>query len=205
MNDEQGSAFAIRSPDSAAAESSHPLDPTLFSLGIALRGLEVEAYMRDELYRGGSSLDAVVGRVLRGRKARPGSIYRGFSEQMESFWERIKQEYDPLRDQTTGDFRARALLILDENLAWLRKHDERGATPDALGPQSGLALTQMMSLLSQVLAVLNRGDTHLNPGVDLAQLLEAMASASRRILGIIAESMNSNPVEQYSNYSTAIH
>lgn len=205
MNDEQGSAFGIRSPESAAAESSHPLDPALFSLGIALRGLEVEAYMRDEIYHGGSSLDAVVGRVLRGRRVRPGGIYREFSEQMESFWKRVKQEYDPLRDQMAGDYRARALLILDENLEWLRKHDERGTTPEALGPRSGLALTQMMSLLSQVLAVLNRGDTHLNPGVDLARLLEAMASASRRILGVIAEDMNPKPAEKYSNHSTAIH
>ncbi len=161
--------------------------------------------MRDELHRGGTSLEAVLGRVLRGRKTSPGSVYREFTEQVESFWERVKQDYDPLFDQRAGHYRTRALQILDENLEWLRKHDERGTHPETLAPQSGLVLTQMMSLLSQVLAALNRGDTHLDQGVDLYHLLEAMASASRSILTSINEEMTRSPAQQDSNHSTAIH
>ncbi len=205
MTDQQGSTLGSQGSDSASTTSSHPLDPALFSLGIALRGLEVEAYMRDELHRGGSSLKAVLDRVLRGRKARPGSVYREFTEQVENFWERIKQEYDPLIDQRAGNYRGRALLILDENLEWLRKHDERGTHPESLGAKSGLVLTQMMSLLSQVLAALNRGDTLLDQNVDLDHLLEAMASASRSILFSIAEEMTESPGERDSHHSTAIH
>ena len=55
-------------------------------------------------------------------------------------------------------------LILDENLEWLRKHDDRGTHPETLSQKSGLVLTQMMSLLSQVLAALNRGDTQAGSG-----------------------------------------
>ena len=205
MTDQQGSILGSQGSDSASAASSHPLDPALFSLGIVLRGLEVEAYMRDELHRGGTSLQAVLGRVLRGRKTRPGSVYGEFTEQVESFWERVKQDYDPLVDRRAGNYRSRALLILDENLEWLRKHDERGTHPETLSQKSGLVLTQMMSLLSQVLAALNRGDTQLDQGVDLAHLLEAMASASRSILASIAEEMTESPAQQGSNHSTAIH
>ena len=205
MTDQQGSPLGSRASDTASTGSSHPLDPALFSLGIALRGLEVEAYMRDELHRGGSSLEAVLGRVLRGRRTRPGSAYQEFSEQVESFWERVKQEYDPLIDQRAGNYRSRALLILDENLEWLRKHDERGTHPETLDRKSGLVLTQMMSLLSQLLATLNRGDIHLDREVDLNRLLEAMASANRSILFSIAEEMAESPTEQDPNHSTTIH
>ncbi len=155
MTDQQGSSLGSETSDSASTASSHPLDPALFSLGIALRGLEVEAYMRDELHRGGFSLEAVLGRVLRGRKMSPGSVYQEFTEQVESVWGRVKQEYDPLIDRRAGNYRTRALLILDQNLEWLRKHDKKGTDPGTLGPQTGLALTQMMSLLSKVLAALN--------------------------------------------------
>ena len=124
---------------------------------------------------------------------------------MESFWERVKQDYDPLIDRRAGNYRTRAPLILDENLEWLRKHDERGTHPETLGRTSGLVLTQMMSLLSQVLAALNRGDTQLDQEIDLAHLLEAMASASRSILASIAEEMTESPAQQDSNHSTAIH
>ncbi len=139
------------------------------------------------------------------RPSWPGSVYREFTEQLESFWERVKQDYDPLIDQRAGNYRSRALLILDENLEWLRKHDERGTHPESLGPKSGLVLTQMMSLLSQLLAALNRGDTHLDQEVDLDHLLEAMASASRSILFSIAEEMTESPGERDSNHSVAVH
>ncbi len=162
--------------------------------------------MRDELHRGGSSLEAVLGRVLRGRKTRPGIAYQEFTEQLESVWEQVKQEYDPLIDQRAGNYRTRALLILDENLEWLRTHDEWGTHPESLGRKSGLVLTQMMSLLSQLLATLNRGDTHLDQGVDLNHLLEAMASASRSILVSIAEEIAESPIAQdHPNHSTTIH
>ena len=205
MTDQQGSSLGSETSDSASTASSHPLDPALFSLGIALRGLEVEAYMRDELHRGGFSLEAVLGRVLRGRKMSPGSVYQEFTEQVESVWGRVKQEYDPLIDRRAGNYRTRALLILDQNLEWLRKHDKKGTDPGTLGPQTGLALTQMMSLLSKVLAALNRGDAHLDQGLDLGHLLEAMASASASILASITEEMAEGPAQQGSNYSTAIH
>ncbi len=205
MTDQQGSILGSQGSDSASIASSHPLDPALFSLGIALRGLEVEAYMRDELHRGGTSLEAVLDRILRGRKTRPGSAYQEFTEQVEFVWERVRQEYDPLIDQRAGNYRTRALLILDENLEWLRKHDERGTHPEMLGRKSGLVLTQMMSLLSQILAALNRGDTHLDQGVDLDHLLEAMASASRSILVSIAGEMAESPTEQDSHHSTTVH
>lgn len=203
MTDQQVSAVAGATANSAATASSHPLDPTLFSLGIALRGLEVEAYMRDELHHGGSSLEAVTRRVLAGRKQDMGEAFQELSEQMEDVWEKVKQDYDPLRDRRAGHYRSQALRILDENLHWLRKHDERGTHPDALGPQSGRVLTQMMSLLSQVLAALNRGDAHLD--LDLSHLLEAMESASREIIGTVAEDIVERSADPVPTSSTDVH
>ena len=179
-----------RSAGSSQTDSYSLLDTALLSLGLAVRGPEVEAYVKDELYRGGSSPDAVVRRVLEGRRARPGRDPQELERLVMSLWHRVKKDYDPGRDRTAGRYRFQALWILDGNLRWLRRLDHRGVDPDALEPQLGLLLARLMAVVTQILVTLNRGDTReLEKSTNLDRLLEAMAAASYRIREAIEKRM----------------
>jgi hypothetical protein len=179
-----------RSAGSSQTDSYSLLDTALLSMGLAVRGPEVEAYVKDELYRGGSSPDAVVRRVLEGRRARPGRDPQELERLVMSLWHRIKKDYDPGRDRTAGRYRFQALWILDGNLRWLRRLDQRGVDPDALEPQLGLLLARLMAVVTQILVTLNRGDTReLEKSTNLDRLLEAMAAASYRIREAIEKRM----------------
>ena len=185
----------VPTPETRSAGSSHTdsygvLDKALLSMGLALKGPEVEAYVKDELYRGGSSPDAVVRRVLEGRRARPGRDPRELERLVMSLWHRIKKDYDPGRDRTAGRYRFQALWILDGNLRWLRRLDQRGVDPDVLEPQLGLLLARLMAVVTQMLVTLNQGDTReLEQSTNLDRLLDAMAAASYRIREAIEKRM----------------
>ena len=171
-----------RSLGSSQTDSYTPLDTALLAMGLALRGSEVEAYVKDELYRGGSSPTAVMRRVLEGRRTRPVRDPQKLERLVSSLWNQIKKEYDPARDRTAGRYRFQALWILDGNLRWLRRLDHRGVDPDALEPQLGLLLARLMAVVSQILVTLNQGDTReLEQSQNLDRLLDAMAVASYRI------------------------
>ena len=201
----------IPTPDTRNAGSSQndsysPLDNALLSMGLALRSPEVEAYVKDELYRGGSSPDAVVRRVLEGRRARPGRNPRELERLVMSLWHRVKKEYDPGRDRTAGRYRFQALWILDGNLRWLRRLDQRGVDPDVLEPQLGLLLARLMAVVTQMLATLNQGDTReLEQSTNLDRLLAAMAAASYRIREAIEKRMVELRPELEGRLSETVH
>ncbi len=195
-----------RRVNSSQTDSYNLLDTALLSMGLALRGPEVEAYVKDELYRGGSSPDAVVRRVLEGRRSSPGRNPQELEGLVLSLWHRIKKEYDPGRDRTAGRYRFQALWILDGNLRWLRRLDQRGVDPDALEPQLGLLLARLMAVVSQILETLNQGDTReLEQSTNLDRLLAAMAAASYRIREAIEKRMTEIRPELEGRLAETVH
>lgn len=206
MATDHGATPEPRSAGSSQTDSYRLLDTALLSLGLALRGPEVEAYVKDELYRGGSSPDAVVRRVLEGRRARPGRDPEELERLVMSLWRRVRKEYDPAHDRTAGHYRFQALWILDGNLRWLRRLDQQGVDPDALEPQLGLLLARLMAVVSQILQTLNQGDTQeLEESTNLSRLLDAMAAASYRIREAIEERMMEIRPELEGRLAETIH
>ena len=194
------------SAGSPQTDSYRLLNSALLSLGLALRGPEIEAYVKDELYRGGTSPDPVIRRVLQGRREGPGRDSKELESLVTSLWHRVRKDYDPARDRTAGRYRFQALWILDGNLRWLRRLDQRRVDPETLEPQLGLLLARLMAVVSQILETLNQGDTReLEQSPNLDRLLDAMAAASYRIREAIEERMTEIRSELEDRPAETVH
>ena len=194
------------SAGSPQTDSYRLLNSALLSLGLALRGPEIEAYVKDELYRGGTSPDPVIRRVLQGRREGPGRDPKELESLVTSLWHRVRKDYDPAQDRTAGRYRFQALWILDGNLRWLRRLDQRRVDPETLEPQLGLLLARLMAVVSQILETLNQGDTReLEQSPNLDRLLDAMAAASYRIREAIEERMTEIRSELEDRPAETVH
>jgi hypothetical protein len=115
------------------------LEAILNDLGLTLSPDEIEAYMRDELFRRGSDLNRVLDRCFQRRQLEfhDRSQQRAFQGFIRELWEHVQQAYNFFADQSGGRLRQKALQILDSHLMWLRSLELRGLDPDGL-PVSSL-------------------------------------------------------------------
>lgn len=205
MDDGIGSTPEDRQFPVPQTNINHPLDSVLLSLGLALRGLEVEAYMKDELRRGRSSLTAVVNRVLKGHKSDPRHDYPEFTHLISKLWHKVRKEYDPSQDQIAGVYRSQALEILDGNLRQLRKLDAQEVNPDFLGQNSSFLLTSLMALICQFLGTLDEGKKQDLQDPRLKRLLESMTSISSIIIQAVEKQVKRRASEQRREISKIVH
>lgn len=134
------------------------LDGILHDIGSTLREAELEAYMRDELFRGGESIQPVLERAL---------SYRGplefitkvqeetFEELVDKLWTRVSENYNRFADQRGGKCRAECLSIMDRVIEWMSKLDDQGVSMDALPKKEFVAISSLITMITHTISALN--------------------------------------------------
>jgi hypothetical protein len=162
----------------APAGASGSLDAIFEDLGVALTETEVEAYMRDELFRRKDNPDAVLERILADR-----SIPFFSEDQMNDFgryckklWNRVKRNYNYFADQLPGKARNRILLLLDNHYAWMRNLEIHEIRDSDIPLQEITALSQAVEFLVENLDLLNQKsagrEEEIKKSIDLLPQIE---------------------------------
>ncbi len=162
------------------------LDGMLRDLRVSLRSSDIEAYMRDEIFRGGSSLGDSLQRCLRWRGELNFHDDRqrfAFSREIEKLWVRVLSEPSRADGDCLGRQRSRALKIMDAKLEWLTKLDRQGVRVDEVPGAEFLRLSQLMSSLSSLLEALNATDaSEITEESELARTLDELDASSKRLM-----------------------
>jgi hypothetical protein len=150
------------------------LNNILESLGIQLSQVEVEAYMRDELFRsrgtpGKDEFSPVLVRVFQEEDP---SFFSDEQEKMffkycRNLWRKVKRSYNFFSDQKTGKLRGDILELLDVHYGWMRSLDSYGdfdVRDLPLQPFAGLI--QTLGFLTDCLNILNTGGPEQKKEVD---------------------------------------
>ncbi|MHB9139289.1 MAG: hypothetical protein ACYC4Q_07800 [Victivallaceae bacterium] len=143
----------LESDENFPDEEESGLDKLLQIMGFATNDEELAAYMRDELFSGGNSLDNVKKRCLDNRiEQHYPDLQKEFNKEILSLWKTVKKEYNIFRDNPQGKIRKKGLEILDAHTEWIRTLDSANVTPDrqlesklkeimqVIGPVTGLVL-----------------------------------------------------------------
>ena len=141
-----------------AQGASGSIDDILADLGLAFGQDELEAYMRDELFHGGKSLENVMARCMAGRPEV--SFYNeeqeeAFDDFVQVLWQGIRENYNRFVDQRAGKVRAEGLSILDNVLNWMRDMDQAQVSLSELPKKEFVELSGMMAVLTEMIISLN--------------------------------------------------
>ena len=166
------------------AEDTDEENDVLAMMGLAFGADELEAYMLDELFRGGNTLDAVIRRVLEARPqhaARAEQHIGRFCELAAELWGEITDDYNRFSDQRAGLCRTEALAVLDSVLASLVALDEREEEISDLSQKEFVELSRMIVVLTQMIISLNYAELSLDETAEvrsgIAQLAGRMQEA----------------------------
>jgi hypothetical protein len=134
------------------------MDAIFHDLGISLSTVEVEAYMRDELFHRREDAEGVLQRIFAGRAAEFYSEEQlgDFVTYFEKLWNRVRRSYNFFSDQHTGKVRSRILAILDRHLEWQRGLDSRQVPREILPVQETTSAAQSTAFLVTYLKLLNK-------------------------------------------------
>jgi len=158
----------------------------LVMMGLPFGSDELEAYMLDELFRGGDDLDAVIRRVVGGRPqhaARAEQHLGMFHQLAGELWDDVAAEYNRFSDQRSGRCRAEALAVLDAVLASLVSLDEREGEIADPANKDFVELSGMISVLTQMIISLNYAELSLE---EMNEVLAGIQQISARTREIIA-------------------
>ncbi len=174
-----------RRPSTGASES---LETMLVDLGTMLRRSDIEAYMRDEVWRGGESLGSALERCLRwcGELNFHDDRQRfAFSREIESLWMAVLSSARGRKDKVASH-RSRALRLLDEKLKWLKQLEAKGVRADELPSAEFLGLSHLTRALSSLLEGLNAPDA-VDPSeeIDLTKTLDEIEESERALIDAI--------------------
>ncbi len=172
----------------ASTGASESLETMLVDLGTMLRRSDIEAYMRDEVWRGGDSLGAALERCLRwcGELNFHDDRQRfAFSREIESLWVTVLASSKEGEDKVASH-RSRALRILDGKLKWLKQLEAKGVRADELPSAEFLGLSHLTRALSSLLEGLNSPDAvDLANETELAKTLDEIEEAERALIDAI--------------------
>jgi len=167
-----------RYPDNSPTS---PVDEMMDIYGIALDEDEVEAYMRDELYRGGNDLEAVITRMTDGRDI-DAETRASMTEELGWFWQEVIASYDRTADELRGKFRAPLLDVLDEVNTFIRVQDRAGMMEfGEKPPEPMIRLGEVSSHVAQVLFLLNGNDLPDLPA--MKDVVEYLPLQVRELIG----------------------
>jgi hypothetical protein len=178
-------AMCLPSDLSGPMGDTDSLEAVISDIGLSLNISEIGAYMRDELFSRGNSLDRVVERILKGREV---LFYdeiqkEAFFKYMKELWEAVKKNYNIFSDSMGGKLRSKALKVLDEPLRWLRDLDARGMEPDELPSDRIVTIGQFMTALSALINTLNYPENiSKEEYVKTDQLLEEIARSVHSLI-----------------------
>lgn len=174
-----------------SAGSVESLENILRDVGVSLHTHEIEAFMRDELYHGRKSLEAVSERCFNGREL----IFSDEAQQvafdnfMDELWEEVTEEYNRFTDELHGKLRSKALALVEEQMAFLRSLDRMRVMPDQLPKDEMLAFSEISGVLSQLLDILNNAGNNIG-GDEAGSMLE-MLDETVQTVAVIKASMKS--------------
>ena len=143
---------------SLSAGTIDSLDAILQDCSIALQEHEIEAFMRDELFRDGNSVGNVLKRCLGERE---GNIFydeaqhAAFINFIEEMWEDVSERYDKTRDAKKGNLRFKVLKVFDSQNEFIRMLENERVKPEDLPKENVLEFSRLAELLSQTLRLLN--------------------------------------------------
>jgi hypothetical protein len=130
-----------------------PFETVALGAGMLRREGEMEAYMRDALFRHECSPESVLERITRGRAlvfdSEEDSVF--FDEEWAALWQRVTASYLPLKDFKAGPLRADALVVLDLFTELVVTMESLGVDPDEL--EDGDALQGFVKIHSMLVAL----------------------------------------------------
>jgi hypothetical protein len=147
--------------------------------------------MRDELYHGRKSIEAVSERCFTGRDLvfSDEAQQIAFDNFMDELWEEVTEDYNRFTDETHGKLRSKALALVEEQMAFLRSLDRIRIMPDQLPKDEMLAFSEISGVLSQLLDILNNAANNIG-GTEAAGMLE-MLDQTVQTVAVIKASMKS--------------
>lgn len=175
-------------------EPESELDAYFQLFGLSLSEGEVEAYMRDALFRG-EEAGLVLARTTAGRHLLFSSAedQERFHQLWDELWDDVKADYDPANDPF-GAARSQMLLLNDKILATLRQLDACGAGMEILSSAESFELGHVSSMVSAALVLFNHpGEGEASPDmlVDMMPNLEkAIDRLTKSILSDAAKKAN---------------
>jgi hypothetical protein len=164
------------------------LDAILKDLAVSYSEVEVEAFMRDELFRGGKNLQAVRARILQGRTTVffDAEQEKAFDDLMAELWEDIGGSYNVEKEAFCGPVRSEALRLIEQATDIIRSMDRKGVVRSKLPMKDLIALTTPVSILTQLVGFLNEpADYQVEEATKIRQMLDSAATLIRDIGGTI--------------------
>jgi len=134
-------------------------DGLMHIMGFSLGEEEFAAYVRDELFSGGKSLDNVKERCF---DERIPAYYSDLEPQLDGYcqniWDSVVKTYNRFSDDEAGKIRHTVLQILEKHVAWMRSIEQYVDSPDDLPYNEVMELAEITNMMSQSVVVLNNDD-----------------------------------------------
>ncbi len=148
-----------QSADGAFEGVLDSIDGILVDIGCNLRQVEIEAYMRDNLFMGRKNLDEVQDRIVATRLALQfvNPIQEdSFNALFEDLWINICAIYNRFTDQRPGKIRHECLILGDKLNHWMARLNFEGKRLDLAQKKEFMAMTSLASMLFHTLHALNQ-------------------------------------------------
>ncbi|MFA7230782.1 MAG: hypothetical protein WC071_05890 [Victivallaceae bacterium] len=124
VEEEEDEDFEFDEDEDEEFAEEFRLDELFKTMGFSISANELEAYMRDELFGGGDSLERVKKRCFDDRvEQHYPELKKEFNQEIKELWETVKSEYNIFQDNPQGKIRKKALEFADMHTAWIRKLD----------------------------------------------------------------------------------
>jgi hypothetical protein len=175
-------------PERTMSGAHDTLEEIMYDIGSPLGESELEAYMRDELFRGGKDFNAVMRRFL------PGPWEETFADdrQQEAFvnlaqgiWDNVSSTYNRFSDRQPGKCRTRCLDLLDELFDWMMGLERDNVDPESLPRKEFIAVTSMLSMLTQTITALNM-DANEIPSEGLQTLNNTLNTLTTQVRQLVS-------------------
>ncbi len=171
--------------------SVESLEKILMDMKVALTPHDVEAFMRDELYHGRKSLEAVSERCFSERELvfRDEAQHVAFDNFMDELWEEVIEDYDRATDEVHGKLRAKALSLMEDQVAFMLSLDKMKLEPEQIPKEEMIAFSDISDVLSQLLDILNNAGNNI--GADEAGKMMEMLDETFQTVAVIKSSVKS--------------
>ena len=134
-------------------------------MGFDFVDAEIEEYMRDELFNGGTSPESAWERCLDDR-INIVPEYLEYQKPLKSLfnkmWKKVSKSYNRFTDETKGKIRKRALEVKDGQTKWMRELIDIVQDYQDLDDDGFRELAQISGMISQILISLNGDDKEIS-------------------------------------------
>lgn len=180
------------------------IDAILFDVGCSLGEAELEAYMRDQLFEGGSDLDLVLERAFKHRGLLTFTSMdqqSAFKVMVSGLWDQVVKNYNRFADQSSGKCRNECLAIMDNVVCWMGQLDKNNVAMDLMPKKEFVALSSLITMLTHTVTALNHQADKITRA-ELKALVNALAplkSQADQLMKVIDDKLFT-PVERQTKY-----